>query len=84
MYVEIKMKEFNISNDGRPNMAKIGDYGSKKQTIEIVNLLKEYQDVFSHYYKYLKGLVKEMREMKIDIMLNAKPMKKRSYKLAQK
>ena len=40
MHTQIKMKEFNISNDGRPKMDKIGDYWPKKQTDEIVNLLK--------------------------------------------
>ena len=48
------------------NMTKIGDYQSEEQTIEIVNLLKEFQDVFAIYYKDLKGLVHEMGEMKID------------------
>ena len=47
-------------------MAKIGDYWSEEQTTEIVNLLREFQDVFAIDYKDLKGLVHEMGEMKID------------------
>ena len=35
-------------------------------------------------YKDLKGLVHEMGEMKIDIKHDARPIKKRSYKLAHK
>jgi hypothetical protein len=31
--------------------------------------MKEYQDVFSQDYKYLKGLVEEMGEMKIELIL---------------
>ena len=65
-------------------MAKIGDYWSEEQTTEIVNLLKEFQDIFSQYYKDLKGLVHEMGEMKIDTKLDVRPMKKRPYKLAHK
>ena len=57
---KVKTKEFDISNDDRPKMAKIGDYWSEEQTTEIVNLLKEFQDVFSRDYKDLKGLVHEM------------------------
>ena len=41
-------------------MAKIGDYWSYQQTIEIIDLLKEYQDVFARDYKDLKVLVEEM------------------------
>ena len=48
MDAQIKMKEFDISNYDRPKMAKIGYYWSEQHTIEIVNLLKQYQDVFSH------------------------------------
>ena len=53
---KFKTKEFDISNDDRPKMAKIGDYWREEQTTEIVNLLKEFQDVFDQDYKYLKGL----------------------------
>jgi ribosomal protein S17E len=68
MNVEIKTKEFDISNDDQPKMARVGDYWSKKKTTDIVDLLKEYQDVFSRDYKYLKGLVEEMGEMKIKLI----------------
>ena len=49
-----------------------------------MNLLKEFQDVFSRDYKYLKGFVHEMGEMKIDTKPNVRPVKKRPYKLAHK
>ena len=65
-------------------MEKIGDYWSEEQTIEIVNLLKEFKDVFSREYKDLKGLVHEMGEMKIDIKPDVRLVKKRPYKLAHK
>ena len=50
MNAEIKTVEVHISNDGRP---KIGDYWSEKHTREIIDLLKENQDVFTRDYKYL-------------------------------
>ena len=65
-------------------MAKIGDYWNEEQTTEIVNLLKEFQDVFARDYKYLKGLFHEMGEMKIYIKTDVRPVKKRPYKLAHK
>ena len=81
---KVKTREFNISNDDRPKMAKIGDYWSKEHTTEIVNLLREFQDVFSRDYKDLKGLVHEMGEMKIDTKPDVRPVNKRPYKLAHK
>ena len=86
--VKVKTKEFNISNDDRPKMAKIGDYWSEEQTTEVVNLLREFQDVFARDYKYLKGLVHEMGEMNIDtkpdVRLILNLMFDLPYKLAHK
>jgi hypothetical protein len=65
-------------------MERIGDYWSDKQTTKIVDLLREYQDVFSRDYKDLKGLVQDMGEMKINLIPGANPIKKRPYKLAHK
>ena len=44
---KVKIIEFDISNDDRPKIAKIGDYWTEAHTTEIVNLLKEFQDVFA-------------------------------------
>ena len=38
----IKIKEVNIAKEGQPKMARIRDYWPEQQTIEIVDLLKEY------------------------------------------
>ena len=84
MDAKVKTKEIEISNDNRQKMARIGDYWSEEQTIEIVDLLREFQDVFAQDYKDLKGLVAEMGEMKIDIKPDAQPIKKKPYKLAHK
>jgi len=40
--------------------------------------------VFSYDYRDLKELVKEMGEIKIDLIQGAKPIKKIPYKLAHK
>ena len=64
---KVKTKEVDISTDDRSKIEKIEDYWSEEQTTEIVNLLKEFQDVFARDYKDLKGLVHEMGEMNIDI-----------------
>ena len=84
MDAKVKTKEIDISNDNRQKMAKISDNWSEEQTTKIVDLLKEFQDVFACDYKYLKCLVEEMGEMKIDIKPDARPIKKRPYKLEHK
>ena len=68
MDAKIKIKKINIATEGQPKMARMGDYWSDQQTTEIIDLLKEYQDVFATDYKDLKGLVEEMGEMKIDLL----------------
>ena len=84
MDAKIKIKEVNIAKEGQPKMAKITDYWLEQQTTKIVDLLKEYQDVFARDYKDLKGLVEEMGEMKIELLPEATPVKKRPYKLSHK
>ena len=84
MDANIKIKDVNIAKDGQQKMVRIGDYWSEQQTIEIVVLLKDYQDFFARDYKDLKGLVEEMGEIKIDLLLEATPIKKKPYKLAHK
>ena len=73
---KLKIREVDISNDDRPKMAKIGDYSNEEHTTEVVNLLKEFQDVFARDYKDLKGLVHEMGEIKINTKPDVRPVKK--------
>ena len=81
---KIKIKEVNIANEGQPKMSRIGDYQLDQQTTQIIDFLREYQDVFARDYKELKGLVEEMGEMKIDLLPEANPINKRPYNLADK
>lgn len=84
MDTEIKICEFDILNDDQPKISRLGNYLSYKQIAEFIDLLKEYQDISMHNYQYLKGLVKQMGEMKINLIPGENPIKKRPYKLAHK
>ena len=57
-----KTKEVDIQNDGGWKLEKVGDYWSEQHTTKIINLLKEYHDIFARDYKDLKGLIEEMGE----------------------
>ena len=59
-----KIEEVDTSNDDRLKMEKIKYYWTEQQTIDINNLLKEYQDAFSRDYNNIKALVQEMGEMR--------------------
>ncbi len=84
MEAEIKYKEFNISSDDWPKLAKIGDYWSEQQMTKIVDLLKEFQDVFARDYKDLRGLVQEMGHIKINLIVGTWPVRKGPYKIVHK
>ena len=71
-------------NDDRPKIAKIIDYWSEEQVTEFTGLLKEFHDDFARDYKDLKGLIHGMGEIKIDLLPDAKMVRKRPYKLAHK
>jgi hypothetical protein len=76
MDAEIKTKNLTYLMMIDQKWYRIGDYWTDKKTTDIVNLLKEYQDVFAHDYKDLKGLVEEMGEMNIELIPGEKPIKK--------
>jgi len=65
-------------------MAIVYGYWYDKKTMEIVDLLKQYQGVFGHDYKHIIKLVQDMGEIKIELLPTTKPIKKRPYKLEHK
>jgi len=42
----IKSNKYNIGTEKAPKMAIIGDYWDKEIITQVVNLLKEYEDLF--------------------------------------
>ena len=47
-------------------------------------MLHEYQDLFPANFSEMKGIVDDLREMKIPLRPDAKPSKKRSYSMNPK
>jgi hypothetical protein len=43
--------------------------------------LVNYRNVFAWRYKYLKGILREICEQKIELVSNAQPIKQRQYKM---
>lgn len=65
-------------------MATIGDYWDEETISQVVDLLKEYQDVFPTSFSEMKGIAGELGEMHIQLKPDAKPMEKRPYRLNPK
>lgn len=65
-------------------MAIIGDYWDQETVTQVVNLVKEYEDLFPKSFLEMKGSVESIREMTIKLKPDAKLVKKRPYWLNPK
>ena len=62
-------------------MNVIGDYWGQETIMQVMDLLKEYGDLFPKIFSNMKGIVGSLGEMKFQLKPNANPMKKRPYRL---
>jgi hypothetical protein len=63
----IKVKKVNIGTIENPKMANIGDYWDEKMIESIIELLREYNDLFPTTFTEMKGIAGELGEMKIPL-----------------
>jgi hypothetical protein len=68
----LKTKKHNIGTKEAPKMAIIGDYWDQEIVTQVVDLLKEYEDLFPRSFLEMKGIAGSLREMKIQLKLDAK------------
>lgn len=80
----IKTKKHNICTEELPKMTIIGDYWDKEMIAQVVDLLKEYEDLFPRIFSEMKGIAGSLGAMKIQLKLDAKPVKRRPYWLNPK
>jgi hypothetical protein len=77
----IKVNNVNIAMNGNPKMVIIGDYWGE-QTVEIITeLLHEYNDLFPKKFTEMKDIIGKIGEMKIPLKTEARPIRKRPYRL---
>jgi hypothetical protein len=50
----IKTKKHNIGIEEVPKIAIIGDYWDKEMIMQVVNLLKEYEELFPQIFSEMK------------------------------
>ena len=71
----LKTKQVNIGLEVQPNFANKGEYWDEDTVDKVVELLREYRDLFPTKFSYLKGILGDISVMKITLKPNAKPMK---------
>lgn len=82
--VPMKMKQVNSGTEEEPKFIKIGDYWDDATVDKVVELLCQYQDLFSTKFMDLKGTIGDLGVMKITLKPNANPVKKKPYCLNPK
>ena len=80
----LKIKKVNIGSPEDPKFANIGDYWDEEMGTKIIDLLHEYQDLFPTNFSEMKGIVGDLREMKIPLRLDAKSSKQQLYRMNPK
>jgi len=71
----LKTRQVHIGTEAEPKFAKIGDYWDDVMVDKVAKLLHEYEDFFPTNFSDLKGIIGDLRVMKITLKLDAKPIK---------
>jgi hypothetical protein len=71
----IKVKKVNIGTVEHPKMAIIGDYWDETTIESITELLCEYSDLFPTTFTEMKGIARELGEMKIPLRPEARSIR---------
>ena len=60
----LKSRKVNIGIEENPKFASVGDYWDEETMTKIMNLLHEFQDLFSTKFSEMKGILGDLGEMK--------------------
>jgi hypothetical protein len=71
----IKVNKFNIRTTEHTKMASIGDYWDEPTVEIIIELLREYNDLFPTTFREMKGIAGELGELKIPLRPKVRPIK---------
>jgi len=84
-YVEytkpFKMRKVNIGMKDNPKFTNIKHYWNKETIEKIVDLLREYRDLFLNIFSKMKGIVGDIRELRTLLNPDTKIVKQRPYQL---
>ena len=77
----LKIKKVNISSSENPKFSNIGDYWDDETIWNIIDLLHKFQDMFPTKIFKMKGIVRDLREIKIVLNTDTNHVKKLPYQL---
>ena len=77
----LKNIKLNIGSAENPNFSNIGYYWDDENIGKIRDLLHELQDMFATKFSEMKGIFRDLGEIKIPLKPNAKPVKQRPYRI---
>jgi hypothetical protein len=66
-YAPLKIKKVNIGIVENPKIASIGDYWDNQMVERIIELLREYNDLFPTNFSEMKEVAGEIGEVKIPL-----------------
>ena len=75
--------EINIGTNNEPKLIKIGKHTSEKERNDLVNLVKEYIDVFTFNYDELKSYREDVSQQTIPLKHDIKEVKPFQQKMRQ-
>ena len=75
----LKIQKVNIGTEENLKFASVGDNWDDKIMAQIIDLLHEFQDLFSTRFSEMKGILGDLGEMKIPLKLDMKPVRQRPY-----
>ena len=77
----LNIRKVNIGTEENLKFANFGDYWDEEKMAKITCLLNEFQYLFPMKFSEMKGILGDLREMKIPLNPNVKPLRKRPYRL---
>ena len=73
--IPLNINKINIGSYENPKFTNIGDYWDDETVWKIINLLHQFQDLFSIMFSEIKGIVNHLGEMNIPLRPNTKLVK---------
>ena len=77
----LKVKKANIGSPKNPKFSNIRDYWDDKTVGKVTYLLHEFQHMFPRKLSKMKGIIRDMGEMKIPLRSDVKSVKDGPYRL---
>ena len=81
MSQSLKIRKVNIGTEENPKFTSVEDYWDEETMAKITNLLHEFQYLFPTKFSKMKGILGDLREMKLTLKPDAKPVQQSPYHL---